>query len=127
MTLPVKGFTDNPDHDQYTNPPMLTDSRGETVFDVTAEGTLEPRWKANSERPNSWKGARKILGCSDDKIHLVYQGANGKNRYTVLGVTVTFNPAHKGPRYNCLKGGCGIRGDCPHTRRLDRWRGENFA
>lgn len=127
MTLPVKGFTDNPDHDQYTNPLKIIDTSGETVFDIV-DGNLEPRWKASPERPNSWKEARKILKCSDDAIHLVYQGANGKNRYTVLGVTVTFNPRRKkGPKYTCLKPGCGIRGDCPHTRRLDRWRGENFA
>lgn len=73
------------------------------------------------ERSISWKGARRILGCSDDAIHLVYEGASGKQYWTVLGTTLTSDPRRKSHPLRCLKPQCGVRGDCPHSRRLSRY------
>lgn len=73
------------------------------------------------ERRISWKGARRILGCSDDAIHLVSESPSGKCYYTVLGVTLTFDPRRNSHQMRCLKPQCGVRGDCPHSRRLGRY------
>lgn len=77
------------------------------------------------ERAINWKGARKILSCSDDAIHLVSESPSGKCYYTVLGTTLTFDPRRKSHPLRCLKPQCGVRGDCPHRRRLERWRREH--
>lgn len=74
------------------------------------------------ERSITWKGARRILGCSDKAIHLVSESASGKKYYTVLGTTVAVVKSHE---MRCLKPQCGVRGDCPHRRRLERWRREH--
>lgn len=79
------------------------------------------------ERSNIWKGARRILGCSDEAIHLVWEGASGKQYWTVLGTTLSFDPRRKSHSVRCLKEGCGLRGDCPHIRRLGRYLAERAA
>lgn len=110
-----------------TNPydDLFAGAPGENVLIHDGQGkVLGIKRRSPPERSSTWKGARRILGCSDDAVYLFSERASGRKYYKVLGVTVVFDSRRKNCPIACLKPQCGIRGDCPHIRRLIRWRRE---
>lgn len=90
---------------------------GENLFNLE---TGEVTRHLPEERPNSFKGARRILSLPDNAIELVCVLKNGDEMYRIEGGSVKWKVKSK--TFFCGKPGCGVRGDCPHSRRVDRFR-----
>lgn len=93
---------------------------GENLFNLE---TGEVTRHLPEERPNSFKGARRILSLPDSAIELMSVRSNGVEWYRIEEGTVKWKPKTK--TFFCGKPGCGVRGDCPHSRRVARWRKEH--
>lgn len=96
---------------------------GENVLVFNEDGSLGMYRKAAPERPNSWKGARRVLALPDSAIQLMSVLRNGVEYYRIEDGTVKWKP--KTGTFFCGKPGCGVRGDCPHSRRIRRYREEH--
>lgn len=93
---------------------------GENLFNLE---TGEVTRHLPEERPNSFKGARRILSLPDEAIELVRVLSSGVELYRIEEGTVKWKPKTK--TFFCGKPGCGVRGDCPHSRRIKRFREEH--
>lgn len=100
--------------------------------EVEASGSVDPYSNDERNMPggaevpeekfNKWRGSQKIMACSDDCIKFIGDFGSGAY-YSVLGSTVKYRGQGNGKRqqYLCLKPGHNCN-DCPHTRRLDKYR-----
>lgn len=111
-------MTDSPYDAPFTVPV------GENVFSIDPEtGAVTARRKPPEYRSSIWKDARRILSLPDSAIELLTYRPHGVEYYRIEDGTVKWNP--KTERFFCGKPGCGVRGDCPHSRRLKRFREEH--
>lgn len=97
---------------------------GENLFNLE---TGEVSRKGPDERPSTWKGARRILALPDDAItEYPPRRRSGKIDYAIDGVSVTWHGSKHGEdrQYAC---NTHLKNDCPHTRRIDRYRKEHGA
>lgn len=112
--------------DPYDPSNVRCGQAGENSFKIEEDGSLSMTRKLPSEKPSNWKGAEKIMACSDDKIQLIQVRASGVIDYEVLGVHVIWRGTGNGKRkqYVCLKAGHRCN-SCGHTKRLQRFREEH--
>lgn len=111
----------------YDEPSVIVPP-GENVLTLGEDGSASVTRKLPDERPNIWKGAKAIEECADDKIVAYPPRPSGVIDYHVLDAPVIWRGLGNGPerQFVCLKSGHGCN-DCPHTRRLQRWRTEHAA
>lgn len=110
--------------DPYENPVKL--GTGDEYAIRIKDGKVSYGSKIDKERPSIWKGSQKIQALSDEAITVLRVMPSGKAIYRIEETTVSWNPAHKRKaQYFCSTAGHGNR--CPHTRRIDKYRTENFA
>lgn len=112
------------ENDPYLNP-APAGTTGENVLSFDEQGSASVEHRKPDERPNTWKNSKAIQNCDDDKIKCWGQRArSGIVDYSVLGASVSYRGLGYGEarQYLCLTH---VVNDCPHTRRLHRYRVEH--
>lgn len=104
--------------------PYLPVPIGEHCITIHEDGHVTNRRKEPDEHSSIWKNARKILSCSDDAIELLGKRANGIEDYKILNAGVSWRGLGHGVKRQWF---CGTHrvNNCPHTRRMQRYREEH--
>lgn len=112
--------------DPYTDPtPPGPIGENLLVWDPSGDGSFTVERKEPDERPSTWKGSQKIKACGDECIAAIgRRQRSGIIDYRILGVTVSYRGKGNGEdrMYLCHTH---IVNDCPHTRRIHRYREEH--
>lgn len=110
--------------DPYANPAAIVPP-GETSASFDDDGAVTITRKPPEERSQVWKGRKAIENCADDKIREYPPRArSGIVDYQILGGSVSYRGGENGAKraYLCHTH---VVNDCPHTRRIARYRKEH--
>lgn len=111
------------DLDQYTNPVTIGTGE-EAVLCFHDDGSLSLKHGPHKETSSIWKGARRVFAIADVNISVILERPSGIIDYSIDGTRVSWGHGKKKQGYLCHRHNVA---NCPHTKRVDRWRGENFA
>ena len=97
---------------------------GENVATFHEDGSVTVEKRPTEATSSIWKGARKILALPDETIRVLFDRKSGIIDYSVNGTHVSWGHGREKQGYLCHRHAVNR---CAHTKRLDKWRGENFA
>jgi hypothetical protein len=96
---------------------------GENCLTIDADGRVIGAYRKNaSEKSQIWKGAQKIMQCSDDAIRSFPARASGIQDYQILGVSVSWGHGRTRRKWLCHTH---LAGNCPHVKRIKQWKADH--